>query len=69
MILGDQEIEASRYEVGGVEITVNRPRNLGNIWRRLGLPPESPIRDYVWGAVIIVFGALTILGVFFLFGR
>jgi hypothetical protein len=39
-------------------------------WRllRLGWVAESPLRDYVWGAMIVAFGALTILGMFFLLG-
>jgi len=51
---------------------LNPPKNPPKkIWRlrRFEFPPESPVRDYVWGLLIAAFGALTILGMFFLFGR
>ena len=51
----------------GVEITMNPPKKIWRL-RRFGFPSESPVRDYVWGLVIVAFGALTILGMFFLFG-
>jgi len=46
---------------------MNPPKKIWRL-RRFGFPPESPVRDYVWGLVIVAFGALTILGMFFLFG-
>jgi len=43
---------------------------LGNklgTWR-LAWTRESPLRDYMWGAIIVAFGLFTIIGMVFLFG-
>jgi len=45
---------------------MKRPKRIWRL-RRFGIPAESPVRDYVWGFVIVLFGALTILGMFYLF--
>lgn len=29
---------------------------------------NSSLRDYVWGVIIVAFGLLTVIGMFFLFG-
>lgn len=44
--------------------------DLKYIRRRLGweLRPESSVRDYLWGLVILAFGLFTVIGMFFLFG-
>jgi len=65
--INDLEITVSIVDWKGTEFTVNSLRNMQGL-RRLGWPAESPVRDYVWGVVIAACGALTILGMFFLFG-
>ncbi|MDH4187069.1 MAG: hypothetical protein OEV08_08725 [Nitrospira sp.] len=45
-------------------MTENRSQKMQRIWRL----SESPARDYLWGGLLIVLGALTILGMFYLFG-
>jgi len=35
---------------------------------RLAWTRESPLRDYMWGAIIVAFGLFTIMGMVFLFG-
>ena len=43
---------------------------LGNklgTWR-LAWTRESPLRDYMWGAIIVAFGLFTIIEMVFLFG-
>lgn len=45
-----------------------RPNNIRELLS-LGWLPESPVRDYMWGIIIVAFGIFTILGMFFLFGQ
>ena len=46
-------------------------KKIRKVWRlrRFGFPEESPVRDYVWGFVIVAFGALSIFGILYLLGR
>jgi hypothetical protein len=65
--VGLSGIEVFFVEKRRVGITMNPQRKVWHL-RRFRFPSESPIRDYVWGLVIVAFGVLTILGMFFLFG-
>ncbi len=43
---------------------------LKRVWhlRQFRMPDESPLRDYVWGSIIVAVGAFTVFGIFFLLG-
>ena len=43
---------------------------LKRVWhlRQFHVPDESPLRDYVWGSIIVVIGVFTVFGMFFLLG-
>lgn len=47
---------------------MNRPTNIRELLS-LGWLPESPLRDYLWGSIIIALAILTVVGAFFLFGN